>query len=46
MREGLDQWTFVLAAYAIGVIGTLALIAWSWIAMRTAERRREKTRRK
>jgi len=46
MREGLDQWAFVLAAYAIGVIGTLALIGWSWLAMRAAERRREKTREK
>jgi hypothetical protein len=46
MREGLDQWTFVLLAYAVGVIGTLALVAWSWLAMRAAERRREKARRK
>ena len=46
MREGLDQWTFVLAAYAVGVIGTLVLVAWSWSAMRAAERRRERTRRK
>jgi len=46
MREGLDQWTFVLVAYAVGVLGTLALVAWSWLAMRAAERRREETRRK
>ena len=46
MREALDQWTFVYAAYAIGVGGTLAMIAWSWIAMKRAEARREKARRK
>ena len=46
MREGLDQWTFVIAAYAVAVIGTLALVAWSWLAMRAAERRREQGRRK
>ena len=44
MREALDQWTFVWAAYAIGVGGTLAMVAWSWLAMRRAERRRDKTR--
>ncbi len=30
MREALDQWDFVYAAYATGVAGTLAMIAWSW----------------
>ena len=46
MREALDQWTFVYAAYAIGVGGTLAMIVWSWIAMKRAEKRREKARAK
>jgi nucleoside recognition membrane protein YjiH len=46
MREALDQWNFVIAAYAVTVIGTLALVAWSWLAMRAAERRRERGRRK
>ena len=41
MREGLDPWPFVMAAYAIGVFGTLALVAWSWLAMRRAERKRD-----
>jgi hypothetical protein len=44
MREALDQWNFVVAAYAIGLGGTLAMVAWSWIAMKRAERRREETR--
>ena len=46
MREALDQWNFVIAAYAVGVVGTLAMIAWSWFAMIRAERRREKARRR
>jgi hypothetical protein len=46
VREALDQWNFVIAAYAVTVIGTLALVAWSWLAMRVAERRREEGRRR
>ncbi len=42
--EALDQWQFVVAAYVVGVAGTLALVGWSWIAMRRAERRRDKAR--
>ena len=45
MREALDQWTFVYVAYALGVGATLAMICWSWIAMKRAEARREKVRR-
>jgi hypothetical protein len=45
MREALDQWTFVMAAYAIVVLGTILLTGWSWLAMRAAERRRDETRR-
>ena len=45
MREALDPWPFVIAAYAIGIGGTLLLVAWSWIAMRRAERRRDGGRR-
>ena len=46
MREALDQWDFVIAAYAIGVLGTLGLVAWSYYAMRRAEARRDKARGK
>ena len=46
MREALDQWTFVYAAYATGVGGTLAMMGWSWIAMKRAEARREKARQR
>jgi len=44
MREALDQWHFVMAAYAIGVGGTALLTCWSWLSMRRAEKRREKAR--
>lgn len=46
MREALDPWTFVYAAYAIGVGGTLAMVGWTWLAMRRAEARRERSREK
>ena len=46
MREALDQWTFVTAAYAVGIIGTLGMVVWSWLAMRRAEKRREEARKK
>lgn len=46
MREALDPWPFVIAAYALGIGGTLALVAWSWWAMRAAERRREEARKR
>ncbi len=46
MREALDQWEFVIAAYAVGLVGTIAMIVWSWLAMRRAEKRRDKVRRR
>ncbi len=44
MTEGLNHWSFVLAAYAVGVGGTAALVLHSWLAMRRAEARRDKSR--
>lgn len=46
MREALDPWTFVIAAYTIAVGGTLVLTAWSWLSMLAAERRRDAGRRR
>ena len=46
MREALDQWNFVIAVYVVGIAATLALVGWSWLSMRAAEKRREKARRK
>ena len=45
MREALDPWFFVNAAYGLTIGATLALAAWSWLAMRAAERRRGETRK-
>jgi hypothetical protein len=46
MHERLDQWAFVWAALAIGVVGTLVMVGWSLLAMIRAERRRDAVRRK
>ena len=34
----IDPWPFIIAAYAITILGTLAVTLWSWRAMRGAER--------
>lgn len=44
MKEALDQWDFVLAAYALGILGTLVTVMWSWLAMTRAEARRDRAR--
>ncbi|HEX4736145.1 MAG TPA: hypothetical protein VH331_01145 [Allosphingosinicella sp.] len=40
----MNRWAFVIAAYAIALIGTLALVGWSYAAMRRAERAAEALR--
>ena len=45
MRESLDHWPFVIAAYALVVAATLILVGWSWARMRRAEAKREEGRR-
>jgi heme exporter protein D len=37
---------FVYAAYGVTIVGTLALVAQSWLAMKAAEARRDKARDK
>lgn len=44
MREAMDAWTFVIASYAIGVGATVAMVAWSLLSMKRAERRRDRAR--
>jgi hypothetical protein len=34
----MNHWPFILAAYALTAAGTIALVLWSWAAMRRAER--------
>lgn len=46
MRENLAQWDFVIAAYAVTIIGTVLLIGWSLRAMRAAEAKRDRARGK
>ena len=46
MRENLDHWPFVLAAYAITMLATAAMVVWAWLSMRRAEARRDKARGK
>jgi hypothetical protein len=40
----LNRWTFVVAAYAVALLGTVLLVAWSYAAMRRAERDAEALR--
>jgi uncharacterized membrane protein YgdD (TMEM256/DUF423 family) len=44
MRQTLDPWTLVLVSYALGIGGTAVMAGWSWLAMRAAEARRDKSR--
>lgn len=44
MHENLNQLAYVYAAYALGVVGTAALVVQTVIAMRRAEARRERSR--
>jgi len=36
----MNQWLFVAAAYGVTLGATVALIVWSYVAMRAAERER------
>ena len=40
----MNRWVFVIAAYAIALGGTLALVLWSYAVMRRAERAAEALR--
>lgn len=44
MREAWDMMLFVNGAYALTIVVTVAVIAWSWTAMRRAEARRDAVR--
>ena len=33
----MNQWSFVVAAYALTAVATLGLLAWAYISMRSAE---------
>lgn len=38
MPDTSHHWPYIVAAYGIAVLGTLAVTFWSWRAMRKAER--------
>ena len=38
----MDPWPFVIAAYAVALLGTAGVTLWSVAAMRRAEREAEK----
>ncbi|WP_334183616.1 hypothetical protein [Novosphingobium sp.] len=46
MREAMNPWTFVVAAYAVGLGATLAMVAWSLLSMKRAESRRDEARKR
>ena len=33
----MNHWPFIIAAYALTLLGTAAVALWSWAAMRRAE---------
>ncbi|HEX7822468.1 MAG TPA: hypothetical protein VF463_17830 [Sphingobium sp.] len=41
----MNPWPFVIAAYALTFVGTVAVSIWSWRAARGAERRADALRR-
>ena len=46
MRESLDPWPFVIAAYSVAVALTVALLLWTFASMRRAEAAADALKRK
>jgi hypothetical protein len=46
MREAMNPWTFVIAAYVVGLGATLAMVGWSLLSMKRAEKRRDSARKR
>lgn len=44
IRESLNQWDYVIAAYAIAIPAIAALLIVTWLRMRRAERQRDLAR--
>ena len=42
----MNHWSFVIAAYAIAIGGTVALLAWAYVTMRRAEAAADELKRK
>ena len=41
----MNHWSFVIAAYAVTILATVVLLAWSFAAMRKAEAAAEQLKR-
>ena len=41
----MNHWPFIIAAYALALGSTGAMLGWAWTAMRRAERRSDALRR-
>ena len=41
----MNHWTFVIAAYAVTLLASVALLAWAYAAMRRAEAAAEQLKR-
>ena len=44
IREALDQWDYVISAYAIAIPAIVGLLVYCWQRMRKAERLRDAAR--
>jgi hypothetical protein len=42
----MNQWSFVIAAYAIVGVAIFGMIGWAWLAMRLAESEAEAAKRR
>lgn len=40
----MNHWNFVIAAYALTLVGTLGAGLWSWLSMRKAEQAADRLR--
>lgn len=41
----MNHWPFIIAAYALTILGTLGVTFWAWSAMRRAEKLADDLRR-
>ena len=42
----MNQWAFVVAAYVVTAVATIALVAWAFLSMRSAEADAEALKRR
>ena len=42
----MSSWPFVIAAYAVAIVATVALLLWAFVAMRRAEAAADELKRR